>query len=171
MMQNLSTMMRWPSFLPLQVGENLNQFIFMNSYLTEGPVTPDRIASEIKNLGMRKDTGGHSIFLGQVRDDVTDGRRVRAIEYSAYKEMVSVEAGKIKKLIFSEFSDILEITIIHAIGSVKAGEISMFVLVSAGHREHAIRACRQTVELIKERLPVWKKEIFEDDSYKWQKKA
>jgi molybdopterin synthase catalytic subunit len=141
----------------------------MTSYLVQGPVTPDQIASEIKNLGIRKDTGGHSIFLGQVRDDLSEGRRVIAIEYSAYEGMVSDEAEKIKGIIFNEFSDILEIVIIHSVGTVKAGEISMFVLVSAGHRDHAIKACQKLVELIKERLPVWKKEIFDDNTHKWQK--
>ena len=102
-----------------------------------------------------------------MRDDFSEGLNVKAIEYSAYEEMVKAEAGKIKEIIFREFSDVLEIIIIHSIGSVLAGEISMFVIVSAGHRDHAIRACQQTVELIKERFPVWKKEIYEDGSYKW----
>ncbi|MBA4323269.1 MAG: molybdopterin converting factor [Odoribacter sp.] len=140
----------------------------MTKYLTEGPVTADLIASEIKKLSIRKDTGGHSIFLGQVRDDLSEKRRVKAIEYSAYDEMVNVEAERIKEDILNEFSDVLEIVIIHAAGTVRAGEISMFVLVSAGHRDQATKACRQAVELIKKRLPVWKREIFEDDTYRWQ---
>ena len=140
----------------------------MTSYLVQGPVTPDQIASEIKNLGIRKDTGGHSIFLGQVRDDLSEGRRVVAIEYSAYEGMVSNEAEKIKGIIFNEFSDVLGIVIIHSVGAVKAGDISMFVLVSAGHRDHATKACQKLVELIKERLPVWKKEIFDDNTHRWQ---
>jgi len=140
----------------------------MANFLIQGPVSPDQIASQVKNLGIRKDMGGHSIFLGQVRDDLSDGRRVRAIEYSAYEGMVSNEAEKIKKIIFNEFSDVLEIVIIHSVGILKAGEISMFVLVSAGHRDHAIKACQKLVELIKERLPVWKKEIFDDNTHRWQ---
>jgi molybdopterin synthase catalytic subunit len=139
----------------------------MTSYLTAGPITPALIAAEITKLGLRKDTGGHSIFLGQVRDDFSEGIKVEAIEYSAYEEMVQAEAGKIKEIIFREFSDVLEILIIHSTGYVKAGEISLFVLVSAGHRDHAIRACQHLVELIKERFPVWKKEIYEDGSNKW----
>jgi len=140
----------------------------MINYLTEGPVTHEIIYSEIKNLGKRKESGGHSIFLGQVRDDLSGGKKVKAIEYSAYEGMVRAEAEKIKKNILNEFSDVMEIIIIHATGVVKAGEISMFVLVSAGHRDHATRACRQTVEMIKEKLPVWKKEIFEDNTHRWK---
>jgi molybdopterin synthase catalytic subunit len=143
----------------------------MTRYLTEGAIGAEQIAAEIVNLGKRKDTGAHSVFLGQVRDDLSEGTRVRAIEYSAYEGMVSTEAEEIKKIIFREFSDVLEIIIIHAIGTVKAGEISMFVLVSAGHRDHAIEACHKAVEMIKERLPVWKKELFEDESHRWQENA
>jgi molybdopterin synthase catalytic subunit len=140
----------------------------MAYYLTDGAISADRIASEIKNLGNRKDTGGHSIFLGQVRDDISEGKRVTAIEYSAYEEMVSSEAERIKEILFKEFSDVLEIVIIHSVGIVKAGEISLLVIVSAGHREHAVSACREAVELIKEKLPVWKKEMFEDNSHRWK---
>ena len=140
----------------------------MNSYLTAGPVTADQIAAAIRRLSSRKDTGGHSIFLGQVREDPSDGRSVIAIEYSAYEGMVSSEAEKIKEIVRGEFSDVMEIVILHSTGIVRAGEISMFILVSAGHRDHATRACRKVVELIKEKLPVWKKEILDDDSHKWQ---
>lgn len=141
----------------------------MTTYLTEGAVSPERIIAEIRKLANRKDTGGHSIFLGQVRDDIDNGKKVAAIDYSAYEGMVSSEAEKIKEIIGKDFSDVLEIVIIHSVGPVKAGEISMFVLVSAGHRDHATQACRQTVEMIKERLPVWKKEIFEDNTHQWGK--
>jgi molybdopterin synthase catalytic subunit len=48
-----------------------------------------------------------------------------------------------------------------------AGEVSLLVLVSAGHRQQAMTACSKTVELIKEKLPVWKKEIFEDNTHEW----
>jgi molybdopterin synthase catalytic subunit len=140
----------------------------MTEYLTNGPISAKRIAGEIKKLSANKKTGGHSIFLGQVRDDETDGLKVMGIEYSAYENMIKEEIKKMKKIITDEFSDVISVTIIHSTGFVSAGEISLFVLVSAGHRDHAIRACRQVVEMIKERLPIWKKEIFEDRSHIWQ---
>jgi molybdopterin synthase catalytic subunit len=140
----------------------------MSKYLHSGAITSERIGEEIKNLALRKDTGGHSIFLGQVREDLFEGKRVKEIEYSAHEGMLDEEAEKIKIKTRSEFCDVLEIVIIHSVGVVKTGEISMFVMVSARHRDHAIKACRQTVELVKEYLPVWKKEIFQDDSHKWR---
>jgi molybdopterin synthase catalytic subunit len=121
-----------------------------------------------EKMSEKTDAGGHSVFIGQIRADVINGKKVKAIEYSAYEGMVKSEADKIKETIFSEFGDVRSIDIVHSIGVVKTGELSLFVLVSAGHRHQAMQACSKTVELIKEKLPVWKKEIFEDDSHTWK---
>jgi molybdopterin synthase catalytic subunit len=137
-------------------------------YLTEGPVSGELIMSLVEVMNSQTDAGGHSIFLGQVRADDVNGRKVKAIEYSAYVELVSVEAEKIKKEIFASFSDARRIEIIHSTGIVGAGQISLLVFVSAGHRLHAMQACSETVELIKKRLPVWKKEIYDDNSHSWK---
>ena len=137
-------------------------------YLINGPITPDVITSLMEKISERTDTGGHSVFLGQVRADYENDKKVKAIDYSAYDGMVKVEAEKIKEIILAEFADVKSIEIIHSTGIVKAGEISLLVLVSAGHRHHAIMACSKAVELIKEKLPVWKREIFDDDSHLWK---
>lgn len=136
--------------------------------LVNGPITTEIISSLIASLAEKKDAGGHSIFIGQVRADINGNRQVKAIEYSAYENMVEAEAGKIKKSIFSEFNGVRTIDILHSAGVVLAGEISLFVLVSAGHRQHAINACASAVEMIKTSLPVWKKEIYEDNSTVWK---
>jgi molybdopterin synthase catalytic subunit len=136
--------------------------------LINGPVTTSIISEAVEQVGKLKDAGGHSIFLGQVRADNIAGKQVVAIEYSAYESMVKAEAEKINKEILYSFNNVRSIEIIHSAGIVKAGEISLFVIVSAGHRQHAIEACHQTVEMIKERFPVWKREIFEDNSTNWK---
>jgi molybdopterin synthase catalytic subunit len=137
-------------------------------HLINGPVTPGAISEIVAKGGKNLECGAHSLFLGQVRRDQTDGKFVMAIEYSAYEEMVTGEADKIYKSIMSEFDDVKTIEIIHSKGIIKAGEISLLVMVSAGHRNHASKACAKTVELIKEKLPIWKKEIFEDNSGQWR---
>ena len=136
--------------------------------LINGPITQKVITSSLEKMGQKTDSGGHSVFLGQVRADEINGKKVKAIEYSAYEGMVNAEAEKIKKSISAEFGDIKSIDIFHSTGVVEAGEISLFVLVSAGHREQAIKGCSKAVELIKEKLPVWKKEIYNDDSHNWK---
>lgn len=137
-------------------------------YLITGPVTPDIISSLIGTIRERTESGGHSVFLGQVRADTIGVKKVKAIEYSAYEAMVRTEADKIIESILSEFNDVSAVEILHSVGIVKTGEISLFVIVSAGHRQQAMQACSKTVELIKERFPVWKKEIFEDSTHEWR---
>lgn len=140
----------------------------VKNYLISGPIMDNEISSLIKNLGEDTSAGGHSFFLGQARADILNGKKVKAIEYSAYEEMVKSEAEKIKSEILWEFGDVKNIDIIHSTGLVKAGGISLLVVVSAGHRHQATAACAKAVELVKERLPVWKKEIFDDDTYEWK---
>jgi molybdopterin synthase catalytic subunit len=140
----------------------------MSEYLINGPIVSDIIADAIAGSGSLKNSGGHSVFIGQVRDDEIEGKRVAAIEYSAYEPMVKGVADKIKSEIFSEFSDVISVEILHSSGVVRSGEISLFVMVSAGHRRQAIDACSEIVERIKLRLPVWKKEIFADDTHRWK---
>jgi molybdopterin synthase catalytic subunit len=104
--------------------------------------------------------GAVSVFIGKVRDDEIDGRRVTAIDYSSYGEMAEKEADYIVNTVKSAFTDVRTVIIVHSTGLVKAGEASLFVMVTAGHRDHASRACRHTLEMVKERMPLWKKEIF-----------
>ncbi len=136
--------------------------------LIEGAISPAAISEIVFRGGTNTDSGAHSLFLGQVRKDLINGKSVKAIEYSAYEEMVMMEANKILKSVMSEFNDLISIEILHSKGLVNAGEISLVVMVTSGHREHAIKACAKLVELIKEKLPIWKKEILEDDSEKWK---
>lgn len=139
-----------------------------NKYLVNGPISQSTTTMLLDRMGENTDTGGHTFFLGQVRSDRINGKIVKAIEYSAYEGMVEAEADKIKKAVLEEFDDVKSVDIYHSVGLVKAGEISLLVTVSAGHRRQAIDACSKAVELIKERLPVWKKEVYEDDSYTWK---
>jgi molybdopterin synthase catalytic subunit len=137
-------------------------------HLIDGPVSPGAISEIIAKAAENRDCGAHSLFLGQVRRDQTQGKFVKAIEYSAFEEMVVMEADKINKSVLSEFNDVKALEIFHSKGTIKAGEISLFVMVSAGHRDHASKACAKAVELIKEKLPIWKKEVFEDESAQWK---
>jgi molybdopterin synthase catalytic subunit len=136
--------------------------------LIEGPIPQSLILQITEDFASRKDSGGHSIFIGQVRADIIDTKKVKAIEYSAYETMAETESERIKNEVLKEFNDVRHISIIHSTGVVTAGEISLVIAVSGGHRQQTILACSKAVELVKERLPVWKKEIFEDNSYAWK---
>jgi molybdopterin synthase catalytic subunit len=133
----------------------------------QGAVAPAFVADSIARHSQKKDIGAHSIFLGQVRDDLIDGKRVAAIDYTAYEPMALKQMAVIREDIFSAYP-LTCLHIHHSLGLVQAGEISLFVFTSSRHRRAAIDACNEVVERIKQELPVWGKEIFGDASYTWK---
>lgn len=157
--------MRLPSCRLLQ--EDEKKIIMNEKILVEGPVPGNLISLLTDAPGRAKEHGAHSVFLGRVRADIKGDRKVKAIEYSAYEEMTTKVVSEIRSHILSKYTDVGEVVIVHSTGIVKAGEVSLLVLVSAGHRRQASDACSETVEMIKEKLPVWKKEIFGDNTHEW----
>jgi molybdopterin synthase catalytic subunit len=133
----------------------------------EGPVSPVKIGEDIAHHQKKTNIGAHSIFMGQVRADSVDGAAVLAIEYTAHQEMTLLAMHEIREAIFAKFPlTCLHIT--HSLGLVKAGEICLFVFASAVHRKEAIDACEEVVERIKKELPIWGKELFDDNQYQWK---
>ena len=133
----------------------------------EGAISPAFIADSIAKHSTKKDIGGHSIFLGQVRNDILDEKEVEAIEYTAYQEMALDKMQQIREELFEKYT-LTCMHVYHSLGKVAAGEICLFVFTSSKHRKAAIEACNEMVERIKAELPVWGKEIFKDASYQWK---
>jgi molybdopterin synthase catalytic subunit len=132
-----------------------------------GAIDPLFVGESIAKHSTKKDIGAHSIFLGQVRNDVIDGKEVAAIEYTAYEPMALEKMHEIREGIFNKYS-LTCMHVYHSLGMVKTGEISLFVFTSSKHRRDAIDACNETVELIKKELPVWGKEVFETGEHAWK---
>jgi molybdopterin synthase catalytic subunit len=137
------------------------------TFFTKGAINPAQIANSIEKHSVKKNIGAHEIFLGQVRADLIEGNVVSAIEYSAYREMAENEIEKIRENIIIKHQ-LTCAHVLHSIGKVKAGEISLFVFVSSPHRKAAMDACREMVELIKKDVPIFGKELFENDEYRWK---
>ncbi|MEP4533035.1 MAG: molybdenum cofactor biosynthesis protein MoaE [Cyclobacteriaceae bacterium] len=133
----------------------------------EGPISPEKIANSIANHQVKTNIGAHDIFLGQVRADVIEGKSVAAIEYTAYEEMANEAFHEIRESAFEKF-DLTCSHIYHSLGTVKAGEICLFVFTSSAHRKEAFDASRYMVEEIKAKVPVFGKEIFEDKTHQWK---
>lgn len=133
----------------------------------EGPIAPSFIGESIAKHSSNKSIGGHSIFLGQVRADVIDGRKVQAIEYTTYEEMALEKMTEIREAIFAKYP-LTCMHVYHSLGAVKEGEICLFVFTSSAHRKPAMEACNECVERIKAELPVWGREIFEDQGHQWK---
>lgn len=93
--------------------------IFVN-----GAIPPDKIAKSIANHGVKTAIGAHSIFLGQIRTDENNGRKVVAIEYTAYRDMALEKAREIREETFSKY-DLTCLHIYHSLGEVNVGEICL----------------------------------------------
>ncbi|MBT5148130.1 MAG: molybdenum cofactor biosynthesis protein MoaE [Flavobacteriales bacterium] len=136
--------------------------------LTPGPISPEKIATSIAHHSSKTGIGAHNIFLGQVRADKHENKTVLGIEYSAYNSMAESAFHQIRESIFAKY-DLTCMHVYHSTGFVKAGEISLFVFVSSKHRGVSFDACRDIVEQIKEKAPIWKKELYEGEQkeYNW----
>lgn len=133
----------------------------------KGPISSVFIAESIEKHSVKTEIGGHSIFLGQVRADIIENKKVRAIEYTAYEDLALESMHSIREQIFEKYA-LTCMHVYHSLGAVATGEISLFVFTSSPHRKAAIDACTETVERIKAELPIWGKELFEDESYQWK---
>ena len=136
--------------------------IFVN-----GAIASSFIEESIRKHSSKTAIGGHSIFLGQVRADIIDGTPCAAIEYTAYEAMANEQMHAIREAILEKYA-LTCMHVYHSLGRVAAGEICLFIFTSAPHRKAAIAACEEAVESIKAGLPVWGREILEDDSYQWK---
>jgi len=133
----------------------------------QGAISSSFIAESIQNHSSKTEIGGHSIFLGQVRADNIEGKKVAAIDYTAYEELALEKMHAIREAIFAKYP-LSCMHIYHSLGKVGAGEICLFVFTSGAHRKEAIDACEETVERLKAELPIWGKELFEDETHQWK---
>jgi molybdopterin synthase catalytic subunit len=133
----------------------------------QGPISSAFIAESIQKHSTQTGIGGHSIFLGQVRADEINDKKVKAIEYTAYEDLALENMHVIREQIFEKYA-LTCMHVHHSLGTVAAGEICLFVFTSSPHRKAAIDACTETVERIKAELPVWGKELLEDKTYQWK---
>ncbi|NDV44761.1 molybdenum cofactor biosynthesis protein MoaE [Flagellimonas sediminis] len=139
----------------------------LKKVFVEGAIPPEKIAQSVANHQSKTNIGAHSIFLGQIRADKIDGKTVAAIQYTAYEEMAGKVFHEIREAAFAKF-DITCAHIYHSLGTVKAGELCLFVFTSSAHRKTAIEATNYFVEEIKAKVPIFGKEIFEDETHQWK---
>jgi len=139
----------------------------IKNVFVEGAISPDKIATSIAHHQVKTNIGAHDIFLGQVRADEIEGKKVVAIDYSCYDEMANQAFHDIREAAFEKY-DLTCMHIYHSKGVVNAGEICLFVFTSSAHRKEAMDACRYIVEEIKANVPVFGKEVFADNTHVWK---
>jgi molybdopterin synthase catalytic subunit/molybdopterin converting factor small subunit len=123
--------------------------------LVEGPLDLGAVIAEVAD----ERAGAIATFQGTVRRQ-SRGREVIALEYEAYGGM----AEKVMREIADDVKDryeLLDVAVAHRVGRCEVGEVSVAIAVSAPHRQDALSACRDVIDQLKERVPLWKKELYE----------
>jgi molybdopterin synthase catalytic subunit len=124
--------------------------------LTSEPLIPqvciDKVASDA--------AGAIDVFIGTVRNN-TKGKAVVRLEFEAYEPMAISEMQKIAEQAQEKWP-VEHIAIHHRVGLLNWGDIAVIIAVSTPHRKASFEACQYAIDTLKETVPIWKKEIFED---------
>ena len=123
--------------------------------LVDGPLDLAAVIAEVEDEG----AGAIATFQGTVRRQ-SRGRQVIALEYEAYAGMAEQVMAEIANEVKERY-DLCEVAIAHRTGRCEVGEVSVAIAVSAAHRKDALSACRDVIDQLKERVPLWKKELYE----------
>lgn len=109
--------------------------------------------------------GANVTFLGTVRD-ITGDEVTAALEYEAYPPMAEAKMAEIEADVHGRWSK-CEVAMVHRLGRLEVGEISVAIAVSTPHRADAFAACRHAIDRLKELVPIWKKDIGPGDKSDW----
>jgi molybdopterin synthase catalytic subunit len=127
--------------------------------IRETPLSVDECLRAVS----RTDSGAVCIFLGTVRDH-NGGKPVSGLEYEAYRGMAESEMAAIGKALCEEMPGVL-VACLHRVGALSVGDVAVVCAASAPHRDEAFRACRELIDRVKERAPIWKREHGPDGPY------
>jgi MoaE-MoaD fusion protein len=108
----------------------------------------------------RGDDGAAVVFEGVVRNQ-TRGRKTLYLEYEAYEQMALQQMQSLVAEAMAAFQ-IRDVAIVHRLGHLEIGDISVLIVVVSAHRAPAFDACRWVIDTLKRKVPIWKKEFFED---------
>ena len=123
--------------------------------LSEEPLSLDRVVDEVRDHR----AGAIATFTGTTRIE-SRGRTVERLEYEAYAGMAERVMREIARDLQERYQ-LLKIAIHHRVGRVDIGDESVVIAVSAAHRGEALAACKDAIDTLKERVPLWKKEVYE----------
>ena len=129
--------------------------------LTGKAIQPSSLATTMAGT----DCGGFVSFEGWVRD-WNEGRRVKKLCYEAYETLAVKEGGRILEEVYKKYP-IRKICAMHRVGYLGLGEVAVWIGAAGKHRKEAFAACRFAIDEIKHRVPIWKKEFYEDGESQW----
>lgn len=143
---------------PISGGSDDDGGLFL---VTSEPLDQEPLLASVR----RDESGAVALFYGVARNH-SEGRPVRALEYDAYPSMAEKKLREVAAEVRERWP-ISSIGVLHRTGRLAIGETSLLVAVSAPHRKEAFAACGYAVDRIKEIVPIWKKELWEDGDGDW----
>jgi molybdopterin synthase catalytic subunit len=129
--------------------------------LTNGPIDHYSLTEQVRQAH----SGAVVTFLGTVRD-LTDGRVTTALDYEAHPALAEKALAEIEAEARRRWP-VGDMALVHRLGRLDVGDVSVAIAVSCPHRAEAFEACRYVIERLKERVPIWKKENWADGSGEW----
>jgi len=105
--------------------------------------------------------GAIVLFSGVVREE-TGGRQIKFLEYEGHAAMATAKMHEIAAAVRARFPGVRKVALVHRVGRLEIGESSVLIAVSSAHRREAFEACHFAIDTLKETVPIWKKEHFED---------
>lgn len=124
-------------------------------------ITPEPLGiEEVTNRVIRREAGAVNTFIGTVRE-FTKGKRTLFLQYETYKEMAEKKLEQIAVEIEQQWPS-AEVAIAHRVGRLEITDIAVIIAVSTPHRNDSYEASRYAIERVKEIVPIWKKEYWED---------
>jgi molybdopterin synthase catalytic subunit len=124
--------------------------------ITDKPIDVHKIIKAVES----DDAGALNVFIGTVRSK-TSGKKVVRLDYEAYEPMAKKEIEKIVQLATKKWG-IKKWAVSHRVGTLTVGEVAVVVAISTAHRKESFEACQFIINSLKQTVPIWKKEIFED---------
>ena len=123
--------------------------------------------AEVREAVEGPDAGAVTLFFGTVRNN-THGRAVKHLEYEAYPPMAEKKMSEISQEV-SEKWGLDRVAMIHRVGKLEIGEVSVAVAVASPHRKAAFEACQYAMDRLKQIVPIWKREVWADGEAEWVK--
>jgi molybdopterin synthase catalytic subunit len=129
--------------------------------ITEAPIDHAALTDRVRS----NMAGAVCTFLGTVRE-MTGDRQTSALEYESYPEMAGKKMAELEAEARRRWP-IVDVALVHRVGHLDLGEVSVVVAVSCPHRKQAFEACQWLIDTLKEVVPIWKKEIWADGQTEW----
>lgn len=136
--------------------------LYLECRLQEAPLDIEGLRRSLPPL---TDCGGYVSFEGIIRD-INHGRRVTRLEYEAYDSLAEKELRRIAEQAIERFG-LRYVRAVHRKGALAIGDTAVMIQVLSRHRREAFDGCRFMIDQLKSRVPIWKKEFYDDGSSVW----